>query len=60
MLQRIKSLFFSLLVQEGKISPVKVGKRLSCIHTSKIELLEKCADQDSEEIRLISPMDMLV
>ena len=52
--------FFSKLEQEGKISPMKVGKKLYYIHSSKIDLLDQCADQDSEEIRLISPMDTLV
>ncbi|MBQ8508682.1 MAG: winged helix DNA-binding domain-containing protein [Clostridia bacterium] len=52
--------FFSELKQEGKISPVKVGKKSYYIHSSKIGLLDKCADQDSEEVRLISPMDTLV
>ncbi|MBD5526840.1 MAG: winged helix DNA-binding domain-containing protein [Lachnospiraceae bacterium] len=52
--------FFSILEQEQKISPVKVGKKLCYIHSSKIDLLDKCADQDSEEVRLISPMDILV
>ena len=52
--------FFSKLEQEGKISPVKVGKKPYYIHSSKIDLLDKCADQDGEEVRLISPMDILV
>ena len=52
--------FFSKLEQEGKISPVKVGKKSCYIHSSKMNLLDKCTDQDSEEVRLISPMDILV
>ncbi len=52
--------FFSKLEQEGKISPVKVGKKSCYIHSSKVEMLEKCAEEDSEEVRLISPMDILV
>jgi len=52
--------FFSKLEQEGKISPVKVGRKSCYIHSSKTELLDKCADQDSEEVHLISPMDILV
>ncbi|MDE7177301.1 MAG: winged helix DNA-binding domain-containing protein [Lachnospiraceae bacterium] len=52
--------FFSKLEQEGKISPMKVGKKLCYIHSSKIDLLDKDADQGSEEVRLISPMDILV
>ena len=52
--------FFSKLEQEGKISPVKVGKKACYIHSSKTDLLDKHADQDSEEVRLISPMDILV
>ena len=52
--------FFSKLEQEGKISSVKVGKKSYFIHSSKIDLLDKCADPDSEEVRLISPMDILV
>lgn len=52
--------FFSKLEQEGKISPLKVGKKSCYIHSSKRDLLEKGAEQDSEEVRLISPMDTLV
>ena len=52
--------FFSKLEQEGKIAPLKVGKKSYYIHSSKTDLLDKCADQDSEEVRLISPMDILV
>ena len=52
--------FFSKLEQEGKISPMKVGKKLYYIHSSKIDLLDQCADQDSEEVRLSSPMDTFV
>ncbi|MDE7282422.1 MAG: winged helix DNA-binding domain-containing protein [Lachnospiraceae bacterium] len=52
--------FFSELEQEGKISPVKVGKKSCYIHSSKIDLLDKGTAQDSEEVRLISPMDILV
>ena len=52
--------FFSELEQEGKISPVKVGKKSCYIHSSKMNLLDKSTEQDSEEVRLISPMDILV
>ena len=52
--------FFSVLEQEGKISPVKVGKKLCYIHSSKMNLFDKDAEQDSEEVRLISPMDIFV
>lgn len=52
--------FFSELEQEGKIAPVKVGKKSCYIHSSKAELLDKCADRESGEVRLISPMDILV
>ncbi len=52
--------FFSKLEQEGKISPVKVGKKLYYIHSSKTALLEKRAELHCEEVRLISPMDILV
>lgn len=51
---------FSKLEQEGKISPVKVGKKSCYIHSSKTDLLDKTVAQDSEEVRLISPMDILV
>lgn len=52
--------FFSKLEQEGKISPLKAGKKSSYIHSSKMGLLNTYTDQDSEEVRLISPMDVLV
>ncbi len=52
--------FFSKLEQEGKISPVKVGKKSYYIHSSKTALLEKRAELHCEEVRLISPMDILV
>ena len=52
--------FFSALEQEGKIAPVKVGKKSYYIHWSKTDLLDRCAEGDSEEVRLISPMDILV
>ncbi len=52
--------FFSQLEQEGKISQIKVGKKSYAIHSSKIELLHPYAEQDSDEVRLISPMDVLV
>lgn len=55
--------FFSQLEQEGKISPVKVGKKSYYIHSSKTGLLEESDGRtagDSEEVRLISPMDTLV
>ncbi len=52
--------FFSKLEQEGKILPVKVGKKSCYIHSSKAVLLDKSVDQDSVEVRLISPMDILV
>ncbi len=52
--------FFSGLEREGKITPVKVGKKSCYIHASKADRLNKHTDQDSEEIRLISPMDILV
>lgn len=52
--------FFSGLEKEGKISPVKVGKKSCYIHMSKADLLDQCTNQDSEEVRLISPMDVLV
>ncbi len=52
--------FFSELEEEERISPVKVGKKSYYIHTSKMDLLDKCSDQNCEEVRLISPMDILV
>ncbi len=52
--------FFSKLEQEGKILPIKAGKKACYIHLSKADLLDKYVDQDSEEVRLISPMDTLV
>lgn len=52
--------FFSKLEQEGKISTLKVGKKLCYIHSSKIDMLDKSTEQDREEVRLISPMDILV
>lgn len=52
--------FFTRLEQEEKILPMKLGKRACYIHCSKTELLEKRAPQDREEVRLISPMDILV
>lgn len=52
--------FFSELEQEGKIAPVKVGRKSCYIHSSRTGMLDKCAGQDSEEVRLISPMDILV
>lgn len=52
--------FFSDLEQAGKISPIKVGKKACYIHSSRIALLDKGADGDSREVRLISPMDILV
>ena len=39
---------------------MKVGKKSYYIHSSKTDLFKKSADQDSEEVRLISPMDILV
>ncbi len=55
--------FFARLEQEGKISPVKVGKKLYYIQSSKRALLEepeRGGTGDSEEVRLISPMDILM
>lgn len=52
--------FFSKLDLEGKISPVKVGKKLCYIHSSKTDLFDQHTDPNSEEVRLISPMDILV
>ena len=52
--------FFSKLEQEGKISMMRVGKKSCYIHSTKLELLDKCAGQDDTRIRLISPMDVLV
>ena len=55
--------FFARLEQEGKIEPVKVGKKSYYIHSSKKALLEesdRSAAEDSGEVRLISPMDILV
>ena len=52
--------FFSVLEQDGKIFPLKVGRRLCYIHSSKAGLLDQCANIDSEEVRLISPMDTLM
>ncbi|MBS5734471.1 MAG: winged helix DNA-binding domain-containing protein [Clostridiales bacterium] len=54
---------FSQLEQENRISPFKIGKKVYYIHSSKTNFLDKCnrcAAQDSEEIRFISPMDTLV
>lgn len=54
---------FARLEQEGKIEPVKVGKKSYYIHSSKKALLEesdRSAAEDSGEVRLISPMDILV
>lgn len=52
--------FFSELEREGKISPVKVRKKTCYIHSPKMDMLDKDTDQDGEEVRLISPMDILV
>lgn len=55
--------FFARLEQEGKIEPVKVGKKSYYIHSSKKALLEESdrgMAEGSEEVRLISPMDILV
>ena len=55
--------FFVRLEQEGKISPVKVGKKLYYIQSSKRALLEepeRGGTGNSEEVRLISPMDILM
>ncbi len=56
---------FSQLEQKKIIMPFseKTGKRVFYIHSSKMSLLEEPdgrAAQNSEEIRLISPMDTLV
>lgn len=52
--------FFSKLEQEGKILPVKIGKKICYMHSSKQTLLNKGVDLEGEEVRLISPMDILV
>lgn len=52
--------FFFKLEQEGKITPMKVGKKSYYIYSSKMDLLDKCADREGEEVRFISPMDILV
>lgn len=39
---------------------IKVGKKTCYIHSSKARLLDQGAGPDSEEVRLISPMDILV
>ena len=53
--------FFSKLEQEGRIIPLKVGKKSYYIHASKMDMLEsKHADPDKDEVRLISPMDTFV
>ncbi len=50
---------FAELEQNGKILPVKVGKKQCYIHSEKADLLDKCPCDDGE-VRLISPMDTLV
>ncbi len=52
--------FFAKLEQEGKILPVKTGKKTCYVHSSKMELLDQHAESDDAEVRLISPMDVLV
>lgn len=52
--------FFAELEQNGKILPVKFGKKSYYIHASRMHMLDQAADGDNEEVRLISPMDTLV
>lgn len=53
---------FEELVAEEKIMqlPYKVGRKNYYIHASKKELLDKNVDEESCEVRLISPMDTIV
>lgn len=53
---------FEELVSESKISklPYKIGRKYYYIHSSKIQLLDGKAFDDSCEVRLISPMDTIV
>ncbi len=52
--------YFSKLEQEGRILSFKFGKKLCYIHSSKKEMLDSNIEPNNEEIRLISPMDILV
>ena len=51
---------FARLEREGKIAPLKAGKKACHIHASKIALLDNSTEPDDGEVRLISPMDALV
>lgn len=53
---------FEELESENKISqiPYKIGRKYYYIHSSKIQLLNEKAAEDSFEVRLISPMDTIV
>ncbi len=52
--------YFTALQRDGKIMPVTCGKKPCYIHFAKVDLLHQGVDQVSEEVRLISPMDILV
>lgn len=53
---------FQELVSEKKIMqiPYKIGRKYYYIHSSKAHLLNAERTEDSDEVRLISPMDTLV
>lgn len=53
---------FEVLESEKKISRLsyKIGRKNYYIHSSKIQLLNQKAAEDSGEVRLISPMDTIV
>ncbi|HNX14606.1 MAG TPA: crosslink repair DNA glycosylase YcaQ family protein [Oscillospiraceae bacterium] len=53
---------FQELVSEKKILqiPYKIGRKYYYIHSSKAHLLNAERTEDSDEVRLISPMDTLV
>lgn len=53
---------FEELESENKIIPLsyKIGRKYYYIHSSKIQLLDKKADEECREVRLISPMDTIV
>ena len=53
---------FEELESENKIIPLsyKIGRKYYYIHSSRIQLLNKKADEKCREVRLISPMDTIV
>ncbi len=61
----IKPIFIQLEAEKKILQlPFKIGKKMHYIHSSKAQLLDdsdnKTTDENSEEVRLISPMDTIV